>query len=231
MGVFRVIRSCFMSAMVFASAATFAADPLLDDPIKYSDDAGAAAAKQAKQRQEANRVFKPAGIPTASVRAMEGVDPAKIALRYNQTLASMKPAPTELYILVSETMPKAALVKAANQAQQAGGVVVFRGVKGGLSEGAFKRFYETIRPMVEKGAQVQIDPNIFNRFSATVVPMVVVSTSLEGCNQIQACEYNADMVAGDVTLDYALEYLAKKDSPMASSAAAFLARLQVDRKN
>ena len=224
-----MIRRSILAAGLFILGGTAcAADALIDNPVGYSTDAVDLAKKQARQHQEATRVFKPKGISTEEVKAMQGLDPGAIAARYNSSIASMMPPANELYVLVSEKMPFDSLMRLAKQTGKAGGTMVFRGVKGGVSEGAFERFAEYSEKFAKQGVVIHIDPTVFRRFQVNVVPTVVLTTSIEGCNQTEACQYNADMVAGDVSLDYALDHLSRKESPMAAIAAMFLARLKQD---
>jgi type-F conjugative transfer system pilin assembly protein TrbC len=222
------MRQALVSAILVAVVhSASAGDALLDNPVGYSENAITAAAKQAAQRREATRTFAPRGLTTDEVRSMQGVDPDAIASRYSETIRAMKPADNELYVLVSDSVPFDNLKRLAIQTRLAGGKLVFRGVKGGLGQGAYERFASWISPVIkESSVELQIDPNVFRRFDVRVVPTIIVASSLDGCNKTEACEATADLVAGDVTLGYALEHLSAKDSPLASSAQVFLERLK-----
>jgi len=227
----RIAFSCVLSI-------TSAAPALGQSPSKPSEDA-LNKAMQATQRRAAtvmdelgktgNGALPPAvagqrGMPKLlpgdgtgpSSLSGEGFDPAALAAKYQ----SMKEATSkaskdsnELMVFVSLSMPPATLKRIGEQAKRAGAIVVFRGLKYGLRKGAWADSMNALKPIADTGADVQINPELFERFHIQVVPTLVVASSApEGCQGNQ-CEAGSVSVVGDVSMDYALETLApRKDA-------------------
>ena len=146
----------------------------------------------------------------------EGFDPEALAEKYRTMKdAASKAAKdsNELMVFVSLSMPAASLKRIGEQAKKAGAVVVFRGLKYGLRKGAWADTMNTIKPIADTGADVQINPELFERFHVQVVPTLIVASSApEGCQGNQ-CEAGSVAVVGDVSMDYALETLTpRKDA-------------------
>ena len=144
------------------------------------------------------------------------------------------PRKEHLVVFVSGSIPEPSLQALFEQAADAGALVVFRGVQGNTFlemaswlEGLFKgRAPETLPRMV-------IDPRLFKRFGIEAVPAFALSgdgicTGPEGTCQGESGRDTA-LVAGNVTLDYALRALTHGHPDLESQAEAFLARLEADR--
>jgi len=186
-------------------------------------------AMQATQRRAAgvmeelgktgNSVLPPAvagqrGMP--SLDGAEGFDPAALAEKYRTMKEGMSKSAKdsdELVVFVSLSMPPAALNRIGEQAKKAGAIVVFRGLKYGLRKGAWADSMNALKPIADTGADVQINPELFERFNVQAVPTLVVSTSApQGCQGNQ-CEGGSVALVGDVSIDYALQTLApRKDA-------------------
>lgn len=154
--------------------------------------------------------IKPFSMPNVGTGREKGtVDPARIAQMYldanKLAVNSDKP---EVMIFVSLSMPPAALERIGKQAQKAGAVVFFRGLKYSLMDPkGWTKSIKALEPISATGADVQIHPELFTRFNVTAVPTVVVSSNpKEGC-QDDACASFSASVTGDVSLDYALAQL------------------------
>lgn len=159
----------------------------------------------------------------------EGFDPAALAAKY-QTMkdATSKASKdsNELMVFVSLSMPPATLKRIGEQAKRAGAVVVFRGLKYGLRKGAWADSMNALKPIADTGADVQVNPELFERFHIQVVPTLVVASSApEGCQGNQ-CEAGSVAVVGDVSMDYALETLAPRKDAIGRIAREREARIK-----
>lgn len=133
-----------------------------------------------------------------------------------------------LLVFVSLAMPEPALALLAEQAARARATLVLRGVH----DDSLARTVARVHSLVGRHpVAVQIDPQAFSRYGVTVVPTVVVvraGTAQAGCAQ-QSCPADASAfvgVSGDVSLDYALEHVARHAPDFAADAASLLARLR-----
>ena len=93
----------------------------------------------------------------------------------------------EFLVFVSFSMPKASLKALVKQVNQADGKLVFRG----LVNGSFKQMAEKLK---ELGAEVWIDPTLFEKYKITAVPTFVC---------------RGRRLTGNVSLDYALKQMRK----------------------
>ena len=124
-------------------------------------------------------------------------------------------------IAVSLSMPKASLIRLAEDARDAGLPLSFRGVGTEINnrpdekpqtilerygKGLVARHMRDFEFLREAGATVQIDPVLFKRYAITDVPRVLV---VPVCRT--ACEKASRLfeARGDVTLRYALEHIQK----------------------
>ena len=125
-------------------------------------------------------------------------------------------------IAVSLSMPKASLIRLAEDARDAGLPLSFRGVGTEIinrpdekpqtileryGKGLIARHMRDFEFLRETGATVQIDPVLFNRHGISDVPRVLV---VPVCRT--ACEKASVLfeARGDVTLRYALEHIQKE---------------------
>ncbi|MCX7214650.1 MAG: type-F conjugative transfer system pilin assembly protein TrbC [Burkholderiales bacterium] len=167
------------------------------------------------------------GMP--KLNGSEGFDPAALAEKYRTMKdAASKAAKdsNELMVFVSLSMPAASLKRIGEQAKKAGAVVVFRGLKYGLRKGAWADSMNALKPIADTGADVQINPELFERFHVQVVPTLVVASSApEGCQGNQ-CEAGSVAVVGDVSMDYALETLSPRKDAIGRIAQERNARIK-----
>ena len=129
----------------------------------------------------------------------------------------------ELLVFVSFTMPPESLKRLIHQTHQAGGSVLLRGFK----EGSLKTTAKAIQALGEAGGHVMIHPKAFTQYHVSSVPTVVLTTAdplstttSEGC----ALPENFASITGDVSLDRALDEIARQ-SPSFSSRAQRYRRL------
>ena len=146
-------------------------------------------------------------------------DIATIAAKYRdlgRPTATQEKHP-DFLVFVSLSMPREALQRLIDQAERAGATLVFRGLKGD----SMMKMGEEIKAIVgDSNVSVTIHPPAFQQFSVTRVPAVVLarpeaSSVLEnGCSKAETFV----KVTGDVSLDYALEYI-ERSSPTWSEVA------------
>lgn len=197
-----------------------------ESPFERATRENAERSREAFQR--ANTMAKPrVDVPTASAPKLpefaykvtgKPIDPAEVAQRYLESRLKDAPedAPT-LRVFVSLSMPKDSLHRIAADAARAGGILVFRGIKGGLGKGQMEAMVTELQPYVQHGAEFQIDPEAFKRYDVSTVPTYVVTTETPGC-AAEVCAFKSTSRAGDVSLDYALQHMLKseKDSELAT---------------
>lgn len=139
-----------------------------------------------------------------------------------EKLPSQEEEQVAVAIAVSLSMPKASLLRLAEDARDAGLPLTFRGVGTEITnkpdekpktilerygKGLVARHMRDFEFLREIGATVQIDPVLFNRHGISDVPRVLV---VPVCRT--ACEKASLLfeARGDVTLRYALEHIQKE---------------------
>ena len=157
------------------------------------------------------------------------IDLEKIASGYQSGKSSVMPindGPT-LRIFVSFSLPQSTLERLVNQAERAKATLLLRG----FSNGSLKETVAQVQRLIgDRKVVFQIDPRAFDAFSVTQAPTFVLehlSLPSDGCAAnrcVEGRQYVA--VSGDVTLDYALEYLSRGSPGFADDAAIFLRRLR-----
>ena len=158
--------------------------------------------------------------------ASQGVDPGRLAERYQALSEPGGEAPPELIVFVSLSMPEESLRRLGEQARRAGAVLVFRGLKFGIQHGGWTASMAALKPLAQTGATLQIQPALFSRYQVSVVPTVLVDAAPKAGCQVDACASQAAWVTGDVSLDYALERLAARPGAMGALAQSHLDRLR-----
>jgi len=166
----------------------------------------------------------PRSMPRIDVRRSQAPDPAAIADAYRRREALPGAAGPELLVFVSFSMPHESLVRLAEQARRADAVLVFRGLAGAT----LREMTARLAPLTKAGAAMQINPQAFARFGIKAVPAFVVAEGENSCTE-STCDGRAQLVAGDVSLDFALERLARQGGPLASAAEDRLRRLRGER--
>lgn len=152
-------------------------------------------------------------------------DPAAIAEAYRRRAGAPGAGEPEFLVFVSFSMPHASLLRLAEQARRADAVLVFRGLAGAT----LREMNARLAPLSRTGAAMQIDPQAFDRFAIRAVPTFVLAAPDPGCAET-TCEGPAQRVAGDVSLDFALERLARHGGALAGAAAARLQRFRGGRQ-
>jgi conjugal transfer pilus assembly protein TrbC len=217
-----------VTLLLLVASAQAGAQSAMPDEAAIAREAAKQAPRSAaaiiKAEQQAKRQ-RPAVPDVSTLAPLPALDPAAIAKRYQ----GMGPAEESgLFVMVSFSMPRESIERLAEQASKAGATLVLRG----MVDDSLKKTAETVADYLKRypGAQFQIDPTVFKRFAVTQVPTFVLSSAPRDAT---TCGKECDprntfaSVSGDVTLDYALEYLAKRrDGQFAALAESRLKRLR-----
>jgi conjugal transfer pilus assembly protein TrbC len=162
-------------------------------------------------------------LPQAAVPAP---DIATIAEKFKELGKAYAPKneQPDLLIMVSLSMPRDALERTAEQAERAGATLVFRGLKGD----SMTRMGEEMQAIVGKrNVSAVVHPPAFQQFSVTKVPAVVIARPEAGSVLENGCSQAGTFVkvSGDVSLDYALEYIERKSQTWGAIAKAYRNRI------
>jgi conjugal transfer pilus assembly protein TrbC len=166
----------------------------------------------------------PRSMPRLDVERSRAPDPGAIADAYRRQQAVPGAAAPELLVFVSFSMPHESLLRLAEQARRADAVLVFRGLAGA----SLREMTGRLAPLAKAGAAMQINPQAFTRFGIKAVPTFVVAEGDSACAGT-ACDGSAQVISGDVSLDFALERLASQGGPLAYAAEDRLRRLRGGR--
>ena len=131
-----------------------------------------------------------------------------------------------LIVFISLGMPEVALSRLVDQAARARAQLLLRG----LSEGSLPRTAARIQQLIgTRPVAVQIDPRAFDRYAIQRVPAFVLARAggTDSACSGEQCARSDDhvVVAGDVSLGYALEHFQRSAPTFAKDAGRFLARL------
>lgn len=227
----RIPSQCLRLLLLLASSAALAQEPSFSMP---KDDA---IAKAQQMMQEAMRRL-PSGAGAEKAGSMPNVeslpkpsvqspDLASIAEKYRQlgqVALQQQTAHPDLLVLVSLSMPKEALVRLADQAEKAGATLVFRGLKG---DSMMKMGQEIQKVLGGRNVSVAIHPPAFQQFSVDQVPAVVIARPEAGNVLDNGCSRPDTFVkvTGDVSLDYALDYIERRSPYWAAWAKHFRSKI------
>ncbi|MCY3624713.1 MAG: type-F conjugative transfer system pilin assembly protein TrbC [Candidatus Dadabacteria bacterium] len=224
----RLLPALIMAVLAFpATLASSAEDPVSLQGIRTGP--GEAEFSRAKKLME--DLLEP-DIAEAEKTLSEINSPGAKETEKIMELLSVKPPPSEtfpeksagagdkrpeLFYFFSFSIPFPSLREAAQETAAGGAVMVLRGLSGkDLGETASR-----ISDMIGKtGAQVWIDPVLFECFSVGAVPQLVLAyghvpgADCEGLRHVK--------VSGDVSLPYALGLMEKEDA----NAGVFIRRLE-----
>lgn len=147
------------------------------------------------------------------------VDVEAIARSY--THEKGPPQQEELFAFVSFTMPQHSLLRFIRQVHRVGGTVVLNGFK----NDSLKETAAAIRDLGEHSGEVQINPKAFTMYQVEAIPTVVLTvrepgSPLEEDGCAAASAYVA--ITGDVSLDYALEEIARREPHFEQLALRYL---------
>ena len=160
------------------------------------------------------------------------IDLEALARGYSSQLNAMEqvqglaPGPG-LFIFISLSMPQATLRRLVEQAAHARASVFVRGFSGNSLRTTVAQVQELIG---HRDVAIQIDPQAFERFGVERVPSFVLvrdSTRPVSCASGICAPAEAFLrTTGDVSLDYALEYMQRRAPSFAKVAASFLRRVR-----
>lgn len=134
-----------------------------------------------------------------------------------------------LLVFVSFSLPEPTLDRLIDQAARVGGTLILRGfIDGSMQTTALK-----VRQLIgARKVGFQIDPQMFDKYGIAVAPTFVVvnGTDAEACKGKSCSKSDAfAAVAGDVSVDYALDYIAKQSTALRPAASKLLARYRQGR--
>ncbi|MFQ5469735.1 MAG: type-F conjugative transfer system pilin assembly protein TrbC [Gammaproteobacteria bacterium] len=138
---------------------------------------------------------------------------------------------SRFYVFVSFSIPDITLRRLMNQARRIGAPLVLRGmvendmnktrIKVGQLLDADKKGNTTI------DGGLSIDPTLFERFGVSVVPSFVLTDApVQACTQVGCPTPDFVRLAGDVTLEYVLESIAREVPAMRDDAQLLLATMK-----
>lgn len=144
-----------------------------------------------------------------------------------------QPAQSALRVFVTLEMPAASLKGLADQAARSGAALVLRGLK----DHSMRATLATVQALIgERQVAWQIDPEAFKRFAVERAPTFVLLTGgAAGTAGESTCMADCPLassfvaVAGDVSLDYALQAMVRQVPGSRPHAEPFLARLKDPR--
>ena len=138
-------------------------------------------------------------------------------------------APTPLRIFITLDMPRASLQLLTDQAARAGAVLVLRGLK----SQSMRQTVALVQELIGKRRVAWvIDPEAFTRFAVRQAPTFVLTLNDAGNDAQGSCRAGCATpasfvsVAGDVSLDYALETIQRRQPEAAPRAEPLLKRLR-----
>ncbi len=148
------------------------------------------------------------------------------AMAAAQGLASSLASGPGLFVFVSLSMPRPALEKLIDQAARARASVILRG----FAQGSLRETVAQVQGLIgTRQVAVQIDSQAFDRFSIARVPSFVLvrdGTRPVSCTAGTCAPPEGFVrVAGDVSLDYALEHMQRAAPGFRTEAEPFLWRL------
>lgn len=174
----------------------------------------------------------PIALPPKINPAASGTDIEALVRQYTgaslSTTAQLPQA--ALRIFVTLDMPAASLRGLADQAARSGATLVLRGLKDNSMRVTLARVQSLIG---ERHVAWQIDPLAFTRYAIERAPTFVLLTGSAGTTSTEAactsdCRAPSAFVAiaGDVSLDYALEAMVRQVPSAKPQALPYLARLK-----
>ncbi len=158
---------------------------------------------------------------------LEALASGKVQLPNDGTTSGT--APTPLRIFITLDMPKANLQLLTDQAARTGAVLVLRGLKAR----SMRQTLAIVSDLIgDRRVAWVIDPEAFTRFAVRQAPTFVLTLTDDandahrGCNAGCATPASFVSVAGDVSLDYALEALQRRKPDAAPRVEPLLKRLR-----
>ena len=169
--------------------------------------------------------------PQRSAIDIEALARGKVQLPNAGSTSGAAPAPLRIFITLD--MPRASLQLLTDQAARAGAVLVLRGLK----SQSMRQTVAVVQELIgNRTVAWVIDPEAFTRFAVRQAPTFVLTLNdaasdaandtQRGCNAGCATPASFVSVAGDVSLDYALETIQRRMPQAAPRAEPFLKQLR-----
>lgn len=147
-------------------------------------------------------------------------NPADMAQQFRHPPVHAQASAPELMVFVSFSMPDEALQRIVEQSERSGARLVFRGLRGDkLTDMA-----QHIATLIGKHrVEAIVHPPAYAQFKVTQVPALVIAQSNAGDRMEGGCAQpdRYVKVTGDVSQDYALEYIERSSPQWAAAARLF----------
>ena len=219
------VLACFLPCVALAQAPQWPTERDIDRALKASPFPGA-------DRIGSQAIPLPPRVnPQRDAIDIEALARGKVHLP--NASAAFRSADTVLRIFITLDMPRASLQLLTDQAARAGAVLVLRGLK----SQSMRETLAVVRELIgERNVAWIIDPESFTRFAVRHAPTFVLTlTNLETRDEQRGCTAGCETpvafvsVAGDVSLDYALEAILRRKPEAAPRAEPILKRLRAAR--
>ena len=156
-------------------------------------------------------------------------NPADMAQQFRQSPVQPKTGAPELMVFVSFSMPDEALQRIVEQSERTGARLVFRGLKGNkLTDMA-----QHIATLIGKHrVEAIVHPPAYAQFKVNQVPALVIAQPNAGDQMESGCAQpdRYVKVTGDVSQDYALEYIERTSPQWAAAAHLFGEKLKAEQQ-
>ena len=145
---------------------------------------------------------------------------ANLARQFRQPPIQTKPATPEMMIFVSFSMPRESLRRIVEQSETTGARLIFRGFAGDKMTDMAARIGALLG---KHRVEAVIHPPAFAQFKVDQVPALVLAQSDAGNQLDSGCAQPERYVkvTGDVSQDYALEYIERTSPQWAATARLF----------
>lgn len=233
-----MVMCLLLSIPAMALAAGMPDQNALDDARRRTTEA-LSQARSESQRPNVDHVMPSAGVlATQPVSAMPRIEPSRIPLDREelatrilqfQSLATPR-RDVELLVFVSLSIPTVTLRLLAEQVDRAGGALFIRGLKGDSMQ---QTLSEVERVLDGQNVSWQIHPESFRRYNITQVPAFVLARPQPDCGaSAQTCSQTAVdqdafvKLAGDVSVEYALDTIGRNAPSWHSPVETMLASVR-----
>ena len=176
-----------------------------------------------------NQYRAPAPDVTALPQPATTANPEDMAKQFRQQPLHTKPATPEMMIFVSFSMPRESLLRIVEQSERTGARLIFRGFNGDKMTDMSKRISALLG---NHRVEAAIHPPAFTQFKVNQVPALVLAQSDAGDQLDSGCAQpdRYVKVTGDVSQDYALEYIERMSPQWAVTARLFGDKVKMDHQ-
>lgn len=176
-----------------------------------------------------NQYRAPAPDVTALPQPATTANPADLAKQFRRSPIQTKPATPEMMIFVSFSMPRESLLRIVEQSERTGARLIFRGFHGDKMTDMAAHISALLG---KHRVEAVIHPPAFGLFKVNQVPALVLAQSDAGDQLDSGCAQpdRYVKVAGDVSQDYALEYIERTSPQWAATARLFGHKIKVDQQ-